>query len=117
MMPNEDGMKKIIIGIMLAGLCVTASADISESDLADLKGYTILGSWNITGWYDDEKNGEKGTSFKGCKRNRVLILDNKFEIKCDEYSYSYAYRPRAIILGDGSSLKMIVEGHIYSVKK
>jgi len=110
-------MKKIIAGFLLLFVSAGATADISESDLADLKGYTILGSWDITGWYDDEDNGEKGTAFKGCKRNRVLILDNKFEVKCDEYNYSYAYRPKAVILGDGSSLKMIVEGHIYSIKK
>jgi hypothetical protein len=110
-------MKKIIVGILLAGMSFFAVADVSESDLADLKGYTIMGAWDVTGWYDPDDKTESGTSFKGCKRNRVLILDNRFEITCDEYSYSYAYRPKAIILSNGSSFKMIVEGHVYSVKK
>jgi len=110
-------VKKIIGGLFLACVSALAAADVSESDLADLKGYTILGAWDITSWYDDEENGEKGTAFKGCRRNRVLILDNSFQVRCNEYNYSYSYRPKAIVLGDGSSLKMIVEGHIYDIRK
>jgi len=110
-------MKKTIIGIFLATLCVSASADISESDLADLKGYTILGSWTVTGWYNPNKKGEKGDSFDGCDYDRVLILDDSLSITCNEYSYSYSYRPKAVILGNGSSFKMLLGGHVYNVRK
>jgi hypothetical protein len=110
-------MKSITVGLFLAGLTAVASADISESDLADLKGYTILGSWTVTGWYDPNKGGKKGTSFDGCEHGRVIILDDSLTIKCSEYSYSYSYRPKAVILSDGTSFKMLLNGHAYSMEK
>lgn len=110
-------MKRILVGAMLAALCATASADISESDLANLKGYTILGSWTITGWYDPGKKGSKGDAFEGCEFGRVLILDGNLSITCAEYNYSYSYRPTAVILGDGQSFKMLMGGHVYSMTK
>jgi hypothetical protein len=110
-------MKKTIAGILLAAMCSGAMADISESDLADLKGYTILGSWTVTGWYDPSKDGKKGDSFDGCEYDRVIILDDSLKVTCTEYSYSYSYRPRAIIFGNGTSLKMLLGGHLYSVRK
>jgi hypothetical protein len=110
-------MKKKIAGTLLIAMCGAAFADISESDLADLKGYTILGSWTVTGWVDPGKNGKKGDSFEGCEHDRILILDDSLTITCAEYSYSYSYRPKAVILSDGSSYKMLLEGHVYSMRK
>lgn len=110
-------MKKIIAGALLAALSTASWADISESDLADMKGYTILGSWTVTGWVDPGSKGKKGDSFEGCEYDRVIILDNSLTITCAEYSYSYSYRPKAVILSDGSSYKMLLNGHIYSMRK
>jgi hypothetical protein len=116
-MPNQGiAMKRIVLSLLLAVAFIPVKADISESDLADLKGYTILGSWTVTGWQDTGRNGKKGDSFEGCEHDRVIILDDSLTIKCDEYSYSYSYRPKAVILGNGSSFRMLLGGHIYRMK-
>jgi len=103
--------------MVLIALSAPSFADISESDLGDLKGYTILGSYEVTGWRDPDMDGMEGSSFKGCKRNRVLILDRHLEVICSDYGYVYAYRPTAVILSNGVSLKMVVEGHVFSIRQ
>ena len=100
---------------MIAGLCTRASADISESDLGGMVGYTIIGTYTVTGWFDKKKDGKKGDSFEGCDYHRVIILDDDKAVVCNGYGYSYSYRPRAVILSDGSSYKMVVSGHAYDV--
>lgn len=109
-------MKKALLSLLLIGAFIPARADISETELADLKGYTILGGFTITGWMDPDK-GKKGDAFEGCEYGRVLILDNNLAVTCEEYSYSYSYHPRVVILGDGRSLRMLLGGHLYRVKR
>lgn len=110
-------MKKIAISLLLVIALNPAKADISEDDLGDLKGFTVLGAWTVTGWQDSGKNGKKGDDFEGCEHDRTIILDDRLQLKCDEYSYSYSYRPKAVILTDGSSFRMLVGGHVYRMRK
>lgn len=107
---------KASLGILLFLLCGTATAGVSDSELARLKGYTILGSFTITGWYDPGKGKGVNEAFEGCEHGRVLILDNSIKVVCNEYNYSYAYRPDAIIFAKGSSYKMLVDGDFYDIE-
>jgi hypothetical protein len=108
-------MKRNVLLLLLVLAFSSAKADISEGDLGDLKGYTVLGAWTVTGWRD--ANGKKGDSFEGCEFDRVIILDDRLQIKCAEYSYSYSYRPKAVILSAGSSFVMLLGGHVYRMSK
>ena len=35
--------------------------------------------------------------FEGCDFDRRIIFSNRWVLTCDTYSYSYAYRPDAVI--------------------
>jgi len=109
-------MRKLIMTALVAAILPSpVFADISEADLEQLKGYTILGSFTITGFRD--ANGEKSDSFEGCEFGRRIILNDSYSVVCSEYRYQYAYRPKAIIFGDGRGLRMLVSGQIYRVTK
>jgi hypothetical protein len=110
-------MKKIALLLLLFAAFNPVRADVSEDDLGDLKGYTVLGAWTVTGWRDPGRDGKKGDSFEGCDHDRVIILDDSLQLTCDEYSYSYSYRPKVVILTDGSSFRMILGGHVYRMRK
>lgn len=109
-------MKKIALLFLLLIALDPVMADISEGDFGDLKGFSVLGTWAVTGWHDD-KGGKKGDSFEGCEMDRVILLDDNLQITCAEYHYSYSYRPKAVILGDGGSLRMLLGGHIYRMRR
>lgn len=98
-----------------AGLAMPAYADISEYELENLKGFTILGAYTITGYVDAK--GKKSDSFEGCEFDRRIILNDSYSVMCSEYRYQYAYRPKAIIFGDERSLRMLVAGQLYRVTK
>ncbi len=109
-------MKQLLSVLALSLLCTSVDARVRESDLAKLKGYTILGAYTITGWYDPGKEKGIKEAFEGCDHGRVLILDNNIKVVCNEYNYSYAYRPDAIIFAKGSSFKMLVDGEFYDIE-
>ena len=70
----------------------------------------------VTGWIDRAK-GKKGDSFEGCEFDRTIIFDDSKVLTCASYSYSYSYRPRAAILSNGSSFKMIIGDHVYDMRR
>ena len=105
---------KFSLGIALLLASVSARADI-EAELARMKGFTILGAFTVTGFV--EKNGKKSDSFEGCDFGRRIILDDSFTVECEEYDYRYAYMPKAIVFGDGTSLRMLVSGRLYRIAK
>lgn len=107
-------MKKVLLAASLAAACTFSHAELSQYDIATLQGYSIIGSWHITGWYDPD-TGKKGDAFEGCEFGRVLILDDRLTITCNQYRYHYAYRPTVIIYGSGSSLKMVLGDDIYNM--
>ena len=86
---------------MAAVMLVTAAAhaDLADS-LSDLQGYTVIGVMTVTGWID-----------------RTIIFDDSKVLTCASYSYSYSYRPRAAILSNGSSFKMIIGDHVYDMRR
>lgn len=87
----------------------------SASDLADFVGYTIAAALTITGWQDE--NGKRGDSFEGCDYGRVIIFDNNRILRCVGYGYQYGYRPRAVILVNGSTFKMVVDSTTYDMRR
>jgi hypothetical protein len=109
-------MKNIIATLfVITGFSTPAHANISENELEQLKGFTILGAYTVTGFRD--VNGKKSDSFEGCEFDRRIILNDSYSVMCSEYRYQYAYRPKAIMFSDGRSLRMLVSGQLYKVTK
>lgn len=106
-------MKRVLLVVFLLLTLAPVLASISESDLGEFEGYTILGTKTITGWRDTDGSNKGGDSFEGCQYGRVIIFDSRAILKCTEYSYSYSYRPTALILVKGSSFVMVVDGNKY----
>lgn len=105
-------MKTITLGFALLFITTTAFADFSN-ELGDFIGYTIVGNKTIIDWYD--KNGKSDDSFEGCDFDRVFVFSDNRILTCASYGYTYAYRPRAVILSNGYNFKMIVGDHIFSM--
>lgn len=109
-------MKMMIRAALFAfGLVsIPAHADMSYQ-LEQLVGYTIVDVKTVEGWYDED--GEKGDSFEGCEYGRVIVFSDDRILQCSTYHYHYAYRPRAVILSNGSSFKMILDDHVYDMSR
>jgi hypothetical protein len=112
-MPDGDEMKKTLLAAALAVASFSATASI-EDELGRLEGWTILGTYQITGWKD--RDGKKGDAYEGCNYGRVLILNYQFAVTCSGYWYEYAYHPTVVILAKGSGVKMILNGTIRDVQ-
>lgn len=106
-------MKKIIITLVLFLVTSQVYADLIH-ELAMLTGYTINGSKTISGWVQDDKSGD---AFEGCDYRRKIIFSDNTTLTCAEYSYSYSYRPTAVILSNGSFFKMIVGNETYDMQR
>lgn len=100
--------------LAIAVTSMPAHADMSYQ-LEQLIGYTIVDVKTVEGWYDED--GEKGDSFEGCDYGRVIVFSDDRVLECSTYHYHYAYRPRAVILSNGSSFKMIVDDHVYDMRR
>jgi hypothetical protein len=111
-------MRTVASILVLAGLGLPAlqsyAADAADV-LAKLDGYTIVLSGTITGYRD--RNGKREDSFNGCDFDRVIISDNSKALTCATYSYTYSYRPTAVVLTNGSSFKMVVGDEIYDMRR
>jgi hypothetical protein len=59
---------------------------IEATDLCDLIGYTVVACSNV----EDE--------FEGADFDKPVRLDNGMVFQFTEYSYTYAYRPDAVVL-------------------
>jgi hypothetical protein len=103
------------VGSLIALIAFSATplrADLAY-DLSRYVGYTIVAVKTVVKSVDDD--GEK-TSFSGCTYNRIIVFDDGKYVTCASYGYQYAYRPRAIILSNGSSMIMVVGDDIYQVR-
>jgi hypothetical protein len=107
-------MKASSLALTLILISAPASADVTD-ELEDLVGYTIVDVKTVDGWYDDD--GEKGDSFEGCEYGRTIVFSDNRILTCSTYHYHYTYRPRAIILSNGSSFKMIVDDDVYDMRR
>lgn len=82
--------------LLLPSIFLVASASsmaIDASDFDDLLGYTIVAVTQV----QDE--------FEGCDHDKRIRFDNGWTLTCAEYSYSYAYRPDAVIFAKSFPFK------------
>jgi hypothetical protein len=77
-------MKQLFLASIVLVASTSAKA-IDASDFDDLVGYTIVAVTQV----NDE--------FEGCDHDKRIRFDNGWTLTCSEYSYSYAYRPDAVI--------------------
>jgi hypothetical protein len=78
------------------------------TDLEDLvkEGYGVVETTNVS------------DTFEGCDFDKHTELDNQLLFVCQEYHYSYSYRPETYILKslrDGS-LKVVIDDETYEGK-
>jgi hypothetical protein len=88
--------------LLAAGLLFPVYAlALDASDLDDLERWTVAAITNV-----EDK-------FEGCDFDRQIRFDNGLVLTCSTYSYTYVYRPDAVIFVDDFEFK----GHTYwSVK-
>lgn len=98
--------------VFLPLMILTAPA-FASADLGDFIGYTILAKKTVAAYVD--KDGKREDSFEGCDYGRIIVFEDDTYVRCQSYGYQYAYRPEAVILVNGPSAKMIVEGEKYDV--
>lgn len=105
-------LAKVIALVGVAFWAPPLQADLGYQ-LARYVGYTIIAVKTVAKSVDDD--GEQ-TSFKGCKYGRMIVFDDDKYVTCASYGYQYAYRPRAIILSNGSDMIMVVDNQTYQVR-
>ena len=101
---------------------IAAAAQAGAADvLSDFVGYTVIASKTIDSFADRGK--EKKDGFEGCDHDRVIIFTDGTAVTCRTYSYTYSYRPTAVILGQQVNyqgkqltlLKMVVGDTAYDI--
>ena len=105
--------KILVLGTAAAALLLPSIPALA-TDFSNYVGYTIVWAGTVTGFQDPDEEPEN--SFKGCKLNRRLILDNRYSVYCKEYDYTYAYRPEAAVLSNGTSAVLIVDGQQFPIR-
>ncbi|MFO1341115.1 MAG: hypothetical protein U1F53_23320 [Burkholderiaceae bacterium] len=113
-------MRKLTLLAVMCALGRSATADTADV-LSDYVGYTIVAVKTIEGFVDSNK--KKGDAFEGCEFDRVVVFTDGTGVTCRTYSYSYSYRPKAVLLAKQVSyqgqqlvlLKMIVNNNSYDV--
>ena len=118
--PWKVKSKSRCVAVLLAGI-TTLVTDPASAALADklerLVGYTIVASKTVEAWVEDKK---KSDGFEGCNHGRVIIFTDGTALTCNTYSYSYSYRPTAVILakkiGAGYDFKMVVDNDVYDME-
>jgi len=107
---------------VLAFLCCANSVWAGAADaLSNFVGYTIIATKTIDSFIDKGKAKKDG--FEGCDHDRVIVFTDGTSVTCRTYSYTYSYRPTAVILGKQVTfqgrqvtlLKLIVEDSIYDI--
>ena len=108
-------MMKYILVVLLSLHAGAVAARGCSVDISGYVGWKIIQSGTITGYIDD--NGMKTIGFKGCQRNRVLIIDNADYITCNEYGSLYLHRPTIVILSKGYEQRACIGNRMFRIKK
>ncbi|MUK64020.1 hypothetical protein GNP81_19215 [Aliivibrio fischeri] len=111
-----------ITALILSLNPTTSIAQVDESTLEQLVGWTLIETKTIEGFYNDD--GKYEDSFEGCDYDRVIQFVDSTQIECSSYGYQYAYRPTAFIFGKNTNYKgksytlykMIVEDDVYDIR-
>ncbi len=99
-----------LIFLILAG----AAKSGCKIDISEFVGWEIIYAGQITGYIDEA--GEIADDFDGCEWGRILIVDYDKTVTCDEYNYSYAYRPEIVVFADGYDMKACIDDEIYDLQ-
>jgi hypothetical protein len=109
-------MRKFLLWIVASGFALTSTPTfaISEFLFHRLIGFKVVDVKTIVGYQDED--GSSGEDFKGCQYNRIILFEDNKILTCIAYSYTYSYRPDAVLFTNGSSWKMLVDGEIFDMR-
>lgn len=110
-------LKVLILGLLIITSTFADTMDVLEDNV----GWTIISVKTIEGYKDKDK--KPVDSFEGCDYDRKIYFSDNTHVECRTYSYSYSYRPKAVILGKSidyngkkfNTYRMIVDGNDYDV--
>ncbi len=72
-------------------------------------------SGTVTGYINEA--GQEVDEFEGCAYGRVLIIDYSKSVRCNEYQYSYAYRPDIVIMSNRHEIKACIDSEMYRIRQ
>ncbi|MGN1150218.1 MAG: hypothetical protein ACI4SY_05885, partial [Sutterella sp.] len=94
-----------------------SALEIDSFVLQELIGYRLVWAGHVTGYFDTNNRDKTGSwAFEGCDWDRKIFLDDRYEVVCQGYGYTYAYHPEAALFDNGSSRKLLVQGRLFSVR-
>src|SRR5437868_15321428 len=98
--------------LSLVGIIIVLGPTIAEAScrLDQVIGYTLVAQKTVVAKIQDDKRED---GFTGCSYGRILVFEDHTGVRCQSYSYSYAYRPDAFIFLRGSSLRICIEDEWY----
>lgn len=92
------------MAFMFISITSAAYANLADN-LESYVGYKIIAKKTVIG------------EFEGCDFDKKIIFDDRTVLKCATYGYQYSYRPTAIILFNGSNIKMIIDDEAYDMSR
>lgn len=107
----------IRICVLLFVVCLPAltSDRLNADHLGRLIGYTVVAATTVSG------------NFEGADYDKLVKLDNGMIFEFREYSYTYSYRPDAVVLAKAIDVpptgrqaliyKLVVDDEIYDVTR
>ncbi|WP_193188531.1 hypothetical protein [Nisaea sediminum] len=113
---ESNPYRQIIIMVLFAVLTLLPARSAlagCEMDVADYEGWSIIYVGIVTGRV--EEDGKREDDFEGCEYGRKLIVDDKYQVECLGYAYSYAYRPDIVILSNDSLAVACIDDEVYDV--
>lgn len=102
-------MQKALVALIISSFILllqnTPSLANLVDDLENLIGYSVIASKTVDG------------DFEGCDYDKVIVFTDGTALSCDEYSYTYTYRPKVIILAkDRQNIRMVVGDKVFRMK-
>ena len=85
-------MKNAVVLAFLSATCMPALA-LEVSDFSGMEGWSIAAITTVRG------------DFEGCDFDKKIHFDNGWSLTCSSYSYTYSYRPDAVIFSKTMVLK------------
>lgn len=111
-------MTKCQAGRVFRRLCFVLLLSHHSAYALDVSDFSGLGGWTIAAV--TQVRGE----FEGCDFDRTIKFDNGWTLTCATYSYSYAYRPDAVIFIKNSTfqnraywmVKALIDDEFYEMR-
>ncbi len=81
------------LGVLALFLVTSAAVALDASDFSGMEGWTVAAVTTVRG------------DFEGCDFDKRIRFDNGWTLTCSGYSYSYAYRPDAVIFSKAVEIR------------